>query len=129
MVNQNWQGLQLDKDIRVPGNKLYSPHTCCFVTPYVNTLLGDCAAARGKYKRGVYFPKGGNKFLAQCRNNSEDKQIYLGLFETEMAAYVAYVVYKVALIKHIADTQSLDVKIGLYTHANLLANSVTGGDS
>ena len=32
------EGLHLDKDIRVPGNKVYSPGTCLFVTSAANTI-------------------------------------------------------------------------------------------
>lgn len=38
--SNNWvEGLQLDKDILVPGNKIYGPETCCFVPSYINNLI------------------------------------------------------------------------------------------
>lgn len=33
------EGFQLDKDILITGNKLYSPDTCCFVPHYLNILI------------------------------------------------------------------------------------------
>ena len=38
MSKQNCEGKQLDKDIKVEGNKVYSPETCMFVTPAENTV-------------------------------------------------------------------------------------------
>jgi hypothetical protein len=38
MIKQEWQGKALDKDIRVKGNKVYSPETCMFVTAKENTV-------------------------------------------------------------------------------------------
>src|SRR5574343_1154571 len=42
----NWQ---LDKDILVKGNKVYSEDTCCFVPAEINTLILKCDRNRGKY--------------------------------------------------------------------------------
>lgn len=37
MSTQDHEGKQLDKDIKVEGNKVYSPDTCTFATPADNT--------------------------------------------------------------------------------------------
>lgn len=41
------QGMALDKDLIIKGNKVYSPETCSFVPRFVNTLLLDSGKARG----------------------------------------------------------------------------------
>ena len=46
-------GMELDKDILIPGNKVYSPEACSFVPGYINTLLTNAGAARGDYPLGV----------------------------------------------------------------------------
>lgn len=38
MLKQDWQGKQIDKDIRVKGNKIYSAETCMFVTNKENSV-------------------------------------------------------------------------------------------
>ena len=46
-------GMSLDKDILIPGNKVYSPDTCRFVPGYINSLLTNAGAIRGDYPLGV----------------------------------------------------------------------------
>lgn len=80
MMVQDWQGKQLDKDIRVKGNKIYSPNTCLFVTKAENTI-----EARAKHYSFI-SPSGEvvniynlNEF---CRNNGLNhgnmSQVHLG---------------------------------------------------
>ena len=63
------EGYDLDKDILVQGNKVYSPSTCCFVPHRINALLINCEASRGKCKVGVYWKIRIKKFVAQMRQD------------------------------------------------------------
>ena len=68
METQDWEGKQLDKDILVQGNKVYSPNTCVFVDGVVNSFLLDCAASRGEWPLGVHWFEQKQKFQSHCSN-------------------------------------------------------------
>jgi len=84
MKAQDWEGKQLDKDFL--GNKLYSPETCCFVPPWLNSLFVDCGRTRGEYPIGV--SRNRSKFEARIRING--KQKYIGHFSTPEEAHSVY---------------------------------------
>ena len=104
MLKQQWQGekMQLDKDIIKPGNRVYCPEFCMFVPASVNSLLTDAGAARGEWMLGVYFRRG--KFEAQC-NDGRGKRIHLGRFDTEIEAHNTWRVFKIKVIRKVADEQ------------------------
>ena len=88
----HWEGLQLDKDILVFGNKVYSPQTCLFVSRAVNNLLGDSGAARGEWAQGVHFDKRSGKLRAAI--NIDGKVKFIGLFDSEDECEEAYLTAK-----------------------------------
>lgn len=90
---------QLDKDLLIPGNKIYAPDRCVFVPNQLNTLLNGRGATSGQYPQGVSFDKQRNKFAARVSIN--DKYKGLGCFETEQEAYNAY---KEAKERHVKNT-------------------------
>lgn len=68
------QDYQLDKDILIKGNKIYSPENCCFVPREINMFfikLGENNAALPKY-----IKKEGNKYVVSISVGG--KKIYLG---------------------------------------------------
>lgn len=100
--DENGTSWQLDKDLLVRGNKLYSEDTCCFVPRRINSLLVKSDKLRGDCLIGTYYNNFSKKYLAQC-NNGTGKQKYLGSFNTPQEAFQAYKTYKEALIKEVAN--------------------------
>ena len=120
MIKQDWEGKQLDKDILVPGNKIYSPNTCLFVSQKINTLLLDSPKRRGKYPKGVHWSKQVKKFVAQM--NDGDKRKSLGYFDTAEAAHAVARKAKAEHITNIAQTQPELIKSALLRHAKLFTD-------
>ena len=94
-------GWQLDKDILIKGNKLYSEATCCFVPPEINTLILKADRIRGKYPIGVYEDKQAGKF--KVRISVEGKHKHVGRYYCEKEAFYAYKVAKEQYIKEVAN--------------------------
>ena len=94
------QGWELDKDILIKGNKVYSPETCCFVPQEINCLFTNCKSVRGKYPIGVTKTVNG-KYKARINKNGD--RIDLGLFDTPEEAFQVYKIAKELHIKEVAD--------------------------
>lgn len=106
-INAYQDGYALDKDILIKGNKVYSPDTCCFVPPYINTLLTNCKSKRGVYPIGV--SKAGNGYSAQISYNKNKG--YIGYFATPDEAFNAYKEAKESYIKEVAQEYYNEGKI------------------
>lgn len=87
----------LDKDLLLPGNKIYAPDRCAFVPRQLNNLLNGNSAVRGQYLQGVSFNKGNNKFVAQIRIDGKNQ--HLGYFDCPQEAHGAYKTAKEAYVK------------------------------
>ncbi len=119
MMVQDWDGNALDKDIIEPGNRLYSPETCCFVPRQINNLLCDSAANRGDYLIGVSLDKVFNKFTAQI--NIDGKKVHLGRFFSEKNAHNAYKKAKIDILMNFSKSiKDIRISNGLSNHAKIL---------
>lgn len=90
-------GWQLDKDLLVIGNRVYSPDTCIYIPRWLNSFLLDCGASRGKYKIGVIWNKQANKFQVRCRNSLSNNKEHLGYFDNEDTAHAAWLARKLEI--------------------------------
>jgi hypothetical protein len=90
MEQQDWGSKCLDKDIIVPGSKLYSPDTCAFVLNETNSFVVARDACRGDYPIGVHLCKPTGKYHAKCKNPFTRKDEHLGYFSTPEEAHEAW---------------------------------------
>lgn len=105
--NGHFVGCQLDKDLLVSGNRIYSPLTCCFLPREINTLIH----IHKQNNRGV--PVGvlphANKFRASLSVYGKNK--HLGLYPTAEQAFLAYKNVKEKYIKELAEKYFKEGKI------------------
>lgn len=102
----------LDKDILIKGNVMYSPETCCLAPHIINTLIVNSARARGDYPLGVYFDKEKNKYRANLAVGGE--QIKLGYYDTSEEAFARYKKYKEDFIQDLAEQYKEEIPHKLY---------------
>ena len=87
MEKQDWEGKFIDKDLLFPGNKVYGPDTCVFVTRQLNNIFTD-HGGRGPHKQGVYKHGRDGIYVAQISRYGKQKEI--GYYDNEEAAYECY---------------------------------------
>ena len=98
--------MQLDKDILVKGNKVYSPETCIFVPQRINNLFTKTDAKRGEYPIGVYYKTKEKQLtsgMSYLDENGKKKYRGFGYFNTVEDAFNCYKTNKESYIKQVAD--------------------------
>ncbi len=113
METQVWDGLALDKDLKIPGNKEYSPAACVFIPIQLNSLL------TGKHRNrtlpdGVDYRKQNSKYRA--RYSYKGKSVYLGEYKSKQEASLAYRKHKARTVLSYID-QFPELRAGLNLHA------------
>lgn len=101
------QRMDLDKDVLVKGNKIYSSDNCVFVPHNINTLFIKCDKRRGELPIGVCYDKRAKKFITRCNvydyKTNKNKTKYLGYYDTSQQAFEVYKQFKEDYIKEVAD--------------------------
>ena len=101
-IGSDNEGWQLDKDLLVKGNKVYSENSCVFIPQEINSLLIKSTASRGEHLIGVCWSNTHKAFKAQV-SKSKGKRERLGCFKTEIEAFNAYKEAKEAFVKEQAN--------------------------
>lgn len=106
MVEQDWKGRELDKDILFQGNKVYSPKTCVFVDNVINSFFIDRTASQGEWPLGVNLLEKIKKFSSRCNNPFTKKREHLGYFTCPQQAHLAWKARKHELACQLAALQT-----------------------
>lgn len=106
MEDQDWEGKELDKDLLVRGNKIYSPETCVFISHKINNFIIEASTIRGKYPIGVHKNPGRAGFIAVCCSIETGKQIRLGCYPSPELAHEAWRSFKLEQAKVLASTET-----------------------
>lgn len=80
-------GYALDKDLKIEGNRIYSPETCLYIPVWMNAYISHKV---GKRPQGVTYDKRLCKYKAQ-RPKADKRGRYIGYFETQEAAHAAWI--------------------------------------
>jgi hypothetical protein len=91
-----FKGCELDKDILVKGNKVYSAETCCLVPKEINSFFVNVSE-----NSGVHYNKGSGKFVS--RVSVGGKRNFIGSFDCKVEALKAYKKAKEAEAKILAE--------------------------
>lgn len=106
----------LDKDIKVPFNRVYSKDTCLLVPAEINTILTDGRSRRGNTPVGVHYrvrnDRPNPKYTAQIETGKKTR--HLGHYNTCQEAWNAYVPAKIERCKSIAKQYNLSQEITGY---------------
>lgn len=108
--------MELDKDILVKHNKIYSPETCIYVPKIINTLFTKKDRSRGESVIGTSLKDG--KYQVRCNvinlKTRKVKREYLGRYNTEQEAFEVYKQFKENYIKEIANYFKKQIPQKLY---------------
>ena len=96
--------MELDKDIIIKNNKIYSPNNCTFVPQRINKLFTKNKANRGDSMIGTYKTYN-NKFISNFDNKT---------YNSEYEAFYLYKKAKESHIKQIADKYKDKIPQRLY---------------
>ena len=104
------KGFELDKDLLLKGNRVYSEDTCLFLPQELNKLLTTRKTAKGSLPVGVSTAK--NRFRVRCCR--KPAPFFVGIFNTPEEAFQAYKQAKETYIKLQAEKWKDQIDIRAY---------------
>lgn len=101
------EGYQLDKDLLIAGNKVYSADTCIFVPQWLNAFTVARDIDRGLLPLGVSLShtRVSTPYRAKCHNGA-GTQVHLGYYTTPEEAHQAWLDYKLSIV----DARSVELE-------------------
>ena len=93
--------IDLDKDILIKGNKVYSPKTCVFVPQRINKLILTNKRHRGAYLIGCDEKQ--DKIRVRCLTTEGSKHLGYFPLNKPFQAFTCYKNFKENYIKQVAD--------------------------
>ena len=118
MERQDYIGNELDKDILIPGNRVYSPETCCFVSKEINALVKSRNNKKSNLPEGVCYDKQRKKYKAYLC--VKGKRIGIGRFFNPNEAHARYIQEKAGCIRELALYCDNDIANGLFRYAQYI---------
>lgn len=118
MRNVNGSLFHLDKDIISPGNTIYSPENCCFVSSRINNLIFTNFRKSSDLPVGVCKQLNCNTYTA--RANRDGKLIQLGGFYDPMEAHHAWQRFRAGEIVRVASIELSEGRIDKRVHESLI---------
>ena len=83
-------GYALDKDLLSGDTKIYSPETCIFLPPALNSFFTNKRRGNTSNYIGVYWHKGDKRWRTSISDIHSQKKIDLGCYDTQEEANEAY---------------------------------------
>jgi hypothetical protein len=113
-VMQDWKGNDLDKDILIQHNKVYSSLTCIFVSHKINCFLNSQPVRRGKQPLGVHYDRENANYVSRAKIDGNLQ--YIGRYNSPEEAHEAYKKLKYKHIAEIANQQSEPLRTALLNY-------------
>jgi hypothetical protein len=94
---QDWVGKQLDKDLLVPGNRVYGPDACCFVPQYINLTVV------GLNSDGYVFRANKRSKQYEAGVTEDGRSLWIGSYDTAEEARAAWLRKRAEMIEKAVD--------------------------
>ena len=120
MIVQDLEGKDLDKDILIPNNKIYSPKTCCFVSCELNLTM-SYPKQKDSFPVGVSIIKKTGKYASYGIDLNTKKRKNLGHFDSCLNAEKEWIKNKIIIIEsHKVSVNNIRIIEGLNKHIDIL---------
>lgn len=105
------EGFELDKDLLIDGNKLYSEDTCVFIPSCLNAFLSSKQSTNTSGYTGVSWHKRDRKWSVQINDIDTHKLLHLGYFDDPVKASQIYKSARYGMVLRIIDKMILEYGI------------------